>query len=480
MTQRQRIRILYVDDYPLDRELVRDVLTIESNEFELTEAASRADFETALAKGNFDLVLSDFNIAGFEGLQVLNRLHQINPEIPVIIVTGTGSEEIAVEAMKRGAADYVIKKFHHIQRLPLTIHAVLEKKRIEQEKRESEARYRSLFMSLSEGFAYHEVILDGQGQPVDYRFLEVNSTFENTTGLKSEQLVGRTVREVMPDIEDFWIETLGKVALTGLPTQFQYATKTLEKYYNVVAYSPEKYRFAVLFIDVTEQTRAEAQARALKTELEVHHRLIDLQEQEQVHIARELHDGPLQGFSALGFTLQQVVVDVAGQPVESPIRELQTRLRSEIDKLRSFTKELRSPVLYKFGLAKAIGSHLETFKEKHPELALWVETNLDDDAAPQSVRSGLFRIYQEALNNIVTHAHATRAEIQLTQTDHFLQLEIIDDGQGFTMPLDWLDMARGGHFGLVGMRERAEALGSHAEIISHPGGGTRVRVRVPL
>ena len=98
-------------------ELVPDALTIESNEFELMEAASRSDFETVLAQENFDLVLSDFKIAGFEGLQVLNTIHQKDPEIPVVIVTGTGSEEIAVEAMKQGAADYVIKKFHHIQRL---------------------------------------------------------------------------------------------------------------------------------------------------------------------------------------------------------------------------------------------------------------------------------------------------------------------------------------------------------------------------
>ena len=145
MSQSQRIRILYVDDYPLDRELVRDALTKENAEFELIEAASREEFETALAKGGFDLVLSDFNILGFEGLQVLSTVHTKDASIPVIIVTGTGSEEVAVEAMKQGAADYVIKKLHHIHRLPLTILAVMEKKRMEQEKRESEERFRLLF-----------------------------------------------------------------------------------------------------------------------------------------------------------------------------------------------------------------------------------------------------------------------------------------------------------------------------------------------
>lgn len=146
------IRILYVDDYPLDRELVRDALEKEHSGFQVIEATSRADLEARLAEGNYDLVLSDFNILGFEGLQVVEAVHAKNPRMPVVIVTGTGSEEVAVEAMKRGAADYVIKSPKHIQRLPHTIRAALEKKRLEEERarseaalRESEARFRSVF-----------------------------------------------------------------------------------------------------------------------------------------------------------------------------------------------------------------------------------------------------------------------------------------------------------------------------------------------
>lgn len=126
-------RILYVDDSRFDRELVKDALTATSSRFLLTEAASRAEFEALLANAQYDLVLSDFNIVGFEGLQVIDAVKAQHPDVPVVIVTGTGSEEIAVEAMKRGASDYVIKTPQHIQRLSHTIHAVIEQNQRRQE-----------------------------------------------------------------------------------------------------------------------------------------------------------------------------------------------------------------------------------------------------------------------------------------------------------------------------------------------------------
>ena len=99
-----------------------DALEKENDGFELVETAWRSDFEAALTKDGFDLILSDFNILGFEGVQVIEAVHAEDPNLPVVIVTGTGSEEVAVEAMKKGAADYVSKTPKHIRRLPQVIH----------------------------------------------------------------------------------------------------------------------------------------------------------------------------------------------------------------------------------------------------------------------------------------------------------------------------------------------------------------------
>lgn len=128
------IRILHVEDDPIDRDLVRNALEKEQGGFIVTHTDSRRTFEELLSRETFDLVLSDFNILGFDGFQVMDAVRARNPAIPVIFVTGTGSEEIAVEAMKRGAADYVLKSPKHLKRLPLTIHAALERKQAVEER----------------------------------------------------------------------------------------------------------------------------------------------------------------------------------------------------------------------------------------------------------------------------------------------------------------------------------------------------------
>lgn len=111
------IRVLYLDDCVMDRELVRRALG-KAGGFELTEATNAQELNQLLQQGEYDLVLSDFNILGFSGLQILDLVKEKRPDLPVVIVTGTGSEEVAAEAIKRGAADYVIKNVSQLSGYP--------------------------------------------------------------------------------------------------------------------------------------------------------------------------------------------------------------------------------------------------------------------------------------------------------------------------------------------------------------------------
>ncbi len=121
----------------------------------------------------------------------------------------------------------------------------------------SEQQYRTLFESMNEGHALHEMIFDREGRPVDYRFLDVNPAFARLTGLEPADVIGRTVREVLPEIEPSWIERYGRVVSSGESTRFESYSGALRRWYEVYAYRPAPGRFAVSFADISERKRIE-------------------------------------------------------------------------------------------------------------------------------------------------------------------------------------------------------------------------------
>ncbi len=120
-----------------------------------------------------------------------------------------------------------------------------------------ETRYRKLIHLMSNGFALHEIMTDETGTPVNYTFLNVNTAFEQMTGLSASSVVGKTVREVFPDTRSDSIETLGRVALTGEPIRIEISIEYLGKDFDLLAYSPEHGQFAAVFTDITERKRTE-------------------------------------------------------------------------------------------------------------------------------------------------------------------------------------------------------------------------------
>ena len=122
------------------------------------------------------------------------------------------------------------------------------------------------FDKMLDGFAYHRIVVDKAGKPVDYVFLEVNHAFEKMTGLKRERIIGKKVTDVLPGIEKDpadLISVYGRVALTGEPVQFENYVERLGKWFKVEAYCPEKGYFAEIFEDISERKEAEMQVESL-------------------------------------------------------------------------------------------------------------------------------------------------------------------------------------------------------------------------
>ena len=137
-----------------------------------------------------------------------------------------------------------------------------QRQQAEQHLRESEEKYRTLFDSMDEGFCTIEVLFDENDKPVDYRFLDVNPSFERQTGIQNAR--GRTMREIAPLHEEHWFEIYGKIALTGEPARFENQAAQLHRWYDVYAFRTgdrRQNRVAILFSDITKRKQSETALR---------------------------------------------------------------------------------------------------------------------------------------------------------------------------------------------------------------------------
>lgn len=127
----------------------------------------------------------------------------------------------------------------------------------ERDLKASKEKYQMLFEKMINAFALHEIIYDEQGKPVNYRFLEVNPSFEQMSGLKSEDIIHKTILEVIPDIETYLLQSYEKVALTGEPINFENYSARLDKHFGISAYKPAQNQLACVLSDITDQKKSE-------------------------------------------------------------------------------------------------------------------------------------------------------------------------------------------------------------------------------
>ena len=134
---------------------------------------------------------------------------------------------------------------------------ITQRKEIEGELIKSEQTYKLLFSTMKDAFSHQSILCDELGKPIDYRFITINPSFEIMTGLKSENIIGKTASEVLPGLDQTELELYGRVALTGESVHFNTFSKELNKYFEVKAYCPSAKEFATIFMDITERIECE-------------------------------------------------------------------------------------------------------------------------------------------------------------------------------------------------------------------------------
>ncbi len=216
-----------------------------------------------------------------------------------------------------------------------------KRRRTEQALERSTEQYRMLFESMLNGIALHEIIVDENGKPVDYVFLEANPIFEQITGIKTKEIVGKRVLEVLPGTESYWIENFGNVALTRKPIQFENYYKDLEKYLEVFAFSPKEKQFATIILDITERKQNAEEKAKLEAQL---------QQAQKMETIGTLAGGIAHDFNnilapIIGYT-DMALEDI---PKNSPVREhlahvvkAAKRARDLVRQIMTFSRQVES------------------------------------------------------------------------------------------------------------------------------------------
>ncbi len=209
-------------------------------------------------------------------------------------------------------------------------------------------------------------------------------------------------------------------------------------------------------------------------------RLVDVQESERRQFSRELHDRVGQNLTALSINLDILKTQISGNGNEtfrSRLDDAATLLESTAGSIENVMSELRPPMLDDYGLLPALQWYAKEFSNR-----TGIQVNVDGDERigrlTQASEIALFRIVQEALNNVAKHAHAGHVHITLERSDSELIMSVSDDGVGIDTASNSASRRRPG-LGMVTMRERTQAVGGEFEIGAAAGHGTRVVVRIP-
>jgi PAS domain S-box-containing protein len=339
----------------------------------------------------------------------------------------------------------------------------------------SEARFRSIFESVTVGIK----VLDLEG-----KILQTNYAFQRMLGYTEEELTGNPfykflhpddVRQALKLFQDAKAKGTSYFRFEHRTTHRDQSIVWVKTIFTVINRETETDEPALvvgIVENITEQKRLELEMTELNS------RLQNSMELERLRLAQELHDNPMQSLYSAIYRIEELR-GTAEPKLKDALADVKQHIQNVLQDLRATAKELRPPTIFNFGLENAIRSHANDVLEKHPNLNIYLSLAHDRQILPEKVRLALFRIFQQSIANVIRHSKATEVHVRFSFDAEEAHLEIKDNGKGFEVPANWIDLVRQGHYGLAGAAERANTLGGVFKVRSKPGNSTTIQVTIP-
>jgi len=422
-----------------------------------------------------NLVLLDAMMPDLDGFEVCAQLKadEATRAIPVIFISALDDTQTETRGLALGAADFVTK--------PINVAVLLARVKthlaLYAQRRSLEGMFRDVIEFAPDAF----VLADMQG-----RIVQVNARTEALFGYPRSELIGRPVEILIPprlsgvheEHRRAYLHRADNLRMgAALPCRRKDGTE-FPGDINLSPLQTNRGRLLMAVVrDVSERVQGEQDLRESRQRLrEMAAQSEAMREYERKSIAREVHDELGQVLTALRMDL--TFLDLRHGPqapeLQAKLRDMRGLVDRAIQGVRNVASNLR-PTALDMGLVPAI-DWLCSELRRHTGIDCVFDYEAPGLELPEERAIGLFRIVQESLTNVTRYAQAHRVQVRLRREGDALLLQVRDDGRGF----DAAAAGRGKSFGLLGMQERAVALGGTLEIDSAPGQGTTVRVAVPL